>query len=203
MRLRTEPLTDELVVQVSDDARLPLLSIARPFWRLVATNPGEWRARLMADFERNEQSLTAFVADEDSGDTLRWIVGILKSFAGLTLSVPSELANELDEAAFASLKSDGNFNAYLRALITLMAAAEAAKQGGDPGRARNLLDVAFLELVKFRSALRKQGVSVTPFPYETIEERRRRLLEGSDRLRKALSPDDWRVLEQARVSDLR
>jgi len=36
-----------------------------------------------------------------------------------------------------------------------------------------------------------------------VEERRRALLESADRLRNALSDDDWRVLEQARMRDLR
>jgi hypothetical protein len=66
-----------------------------------------------------------------------------------------------------------------------------------------LLDVAFLELNKFRATLRKAGVFLTPFPTETVEDRRRGLLESAERLRRSLSDDDWRVLEQARVRNLR
>jgi len=84
-----------------------------------------------------------------------------------------------------------------------MAAAETRRAEGDPQRARDLLDVAFLELMKFRATMRRLGVSLTPFPLETVEERRRGLLESADRLRKALSDEDWRVLEQARMRDLR
>ena len=38
---------------------------------------------------------------------------------------------------------------------------------------------------------------------ETVEERRRGLLESADRLRRTLSDDDWRVMDQARMRDLR
>jgi hypothetical protein len=66
-----------------------------------------------------------------------------------------------------------------------------------------VLDVETVELNKFRATLRKQGVSLSPFPLETVEERRRGLLESADRLRNALSEDDWRVLEQAGMRYLR
>lgn len=66
-----------------------------------------------------------------------------------------------------------------------------------------ILDVAFLELNRFRAALRKHGVFLTPFPSETIEERRRALLDSAAKVREELSEDDWRVLDQARMRDLR
>ncbi len=202
-RLRAEPLTDELVVEVVEDTVKPLLSLGRAFREVVGASPDEWRARLMEDFKREENQLAAFVADEDSRDTLHWIVSLLRVFLGLTLSVPPEFIEQLDEAAFAGVTADEDFKPYLRALVVLMAAAEAAKEGRDPGRARDLLDVAFLELIKFRNVLRKHGVSLTPFPYETTDDRRKGLLEAVDRLRRTLSDDDWRVLEKARAGNLR
>jgi hypothetical protein len=202
-RLRTEPLTDELVSQITDETWKPLASLGRALEEMISTNLDEWRARLVDDFKLEEEQLAAFVEDESSRDTLRWILGVLQSFSGLMLSLPREFLARIDENLLAQALADEDLKPYLRAIAVLLAAAETRKAGGDPARARDLLDVAFLELSTFRATLRKQGVSLTPFPSETIEERRRGLLESADRLRTVISSEDWRTLEQARVRDLR
>ena len=202
-RLRAEPLTDELVAKVADDTWKPVASIGRAFWEVVGANQDEWRARFVDDFKLEERQLAAFVEQEDSRDTLRWVLGLLHALLGLTLSVPPESMTGIDETRFARLGADEDFKPYVRTLVVLMAAAETRKVGGTPERARDLLDVAFLEVNKFRGTMRRLGVSLTPFPSETLEERRRGLLESADRLRHTLSDDDWRILEQARMRDLR
>jgi hypothetical protein len=202
-RLRTELLTDDLVAQVTDEIWKPFASLWRALGEIVGTNQDEWRAKFVDDFKLEELQLAAFVEQEESRDTLRWILGLLQSFLGLALSVPPEFIAQIDEAAFAKASADEDFQPYMRTVVVLMAAAETRRAEGDPQRARDLLDVAFLELSRFRSTMRKHGVSLTPFPSETIEERRRGLLESADRLRRTLSDDDWQVLEQARMHDLR
>ncbi len=202
-RLRTEPLTDDLVAQVTDGTWRPLMSLGQAFWGIVGTNMDEWRAKFVDDFKMEEDQLAAFVDQDDSRDTLRWVLALLHSFMGLALSTPIEFIAQFDETLLARLGADEDFKPYLRSLVVLMSAAETRRAGGDPQRARDLLDVAFLELNKFRATLRKHGVSLTPFPFETVDERRRGLLESADRLRKALSDEDWRVLGQARMRDLR
>ena len=202
-RLCTEQLTDDLVAQVADETWKPLASIGRVFRSMVAASPDEWRARLVDDFKLEEERFAAFVEQEDSRDTLRWILGLLQSFVGLALSVPAEVVGEIDDGLLDQLGADADFRLYLRGSLALMGANETRRTGGDPQRARDLLDVAFLELNRFRATMRKHGVFLTPFPFETVEERRRGLLESAHRLRDALSEDDWRVLEQARMHDLR
>jgi hypothetical protein len=202
-RLRTEPLTDDLVAQVADETWKPVASLGRAAWEIVGSNLDEWRARFVDDFKQEEQQLAEFLADEDSRDTLRWVLGMLQSFLGLALSVPPEFMVQIDETLFARLGADEDFKPYIRTLVLLMAVAGTRKAGAEPQRARDLLDVAFLELHKFRATLRRVGVSLTPFPTETVEERRRGLLESADRLRRTLSDEDWRVMAQARMHDLR
>jgi hypothetical protein len=202
-RLRTEPLTDDLASQVTDDMWKPFVSLWRALGEIVGTNQNEWRAKFVDDFRLEEEQLAAFVEQEESRDTLRWVLGLLQSFLGLALSVPPEFVSQVDEATFAKAGADEDFKPYMRTVVALMAAAEARRAKGDPQRARDLLDVAFLELSKFRATMRTHGVSLTPFPSETVEERRRGLLESADGLRRALSDDDWRVLDQARMHDLR
>jgi hypothetical protein len=202
-RLRTEPLSDELVAAVIDETLKPLLLLGRAFWAIVGTNQDEWRARFVGDFKLEEQKLAAFVEEDDSRDTVGWIFGLLQSFLGLALSVPADFISQIDESILAQLGSDDDFKTYLRGSVVLMAAAETRKAGGDPQRARDLVDVAFLEMNKFRATMRKHGVSVTPFPSETLIDRRRRLLLGAKGLRNALSERDWRVMEEARFRALR
>ncbi len=202
-RLRTEPLTDDLVARVAEEAWKPIASLGRAAWEIMDSDLDEWRARFVDDFKQEERQLADFVGDDDARDTLRWVLGLLQSFLGLALAVPADLVIPPDEALFASLGADQDFQPYPRALVALMGAAETRKAGGDPERARELLDVAFLEMNRFRATLRRAGVSLTPFPNETVEERRRGLLESAERLRRSLSDEDWRVLEQARMRDLR
>jgi hypothetical protein len=202
-RLRTEPLTDDLVAQVTDEMWKPFGSLWQAFGKIVGTNQDEWRARFVDDFKREEDQLAAFIEEEDSRDTLRWILGLLHSFLNLSLSVPAEFVSQIDQETFARASAEEDFKPYIRSLFVLMAAAETRRAKGDPQRSRDLLDVAFLELSRFRATMRKLGVSLTPFPLESVEERRRGLLESADRLREALTDEDWRVLEQARMHDLR
>jgi len=170
---------------------------------MVGRDLSEWRARSVDDFNREERQLAAFLGDEDSRDTLRWILGLLQSLLGLTLAFPADFMAQVDEALVAKLGAHEEFKPYVRALIALMGAAETRKSGEGPERARELLDVASEELSKFRATPRRAGGSLTPFPNETLEERRRGLHESVDRLRRSLSDEDWRVLAQARMHDLR
>jgi hypothetical protein len=198
-RLRTEPVTDELVAEVADELRAPIATLGRVFSEIVAARRDESRAKFDDDFELEERQLAAFVEQEDSRDTLRWVLALLQSVA---LTVSPEVITTVDENVFAKLGADEDFKPYIRTLVVLMAVAETRTVGGDPQRARDLLDVAFLEMNRFRATLRKQGVWLTPFPFESVEERHRGLLEAAARLRQALSDDDWLVLEQARMRDL-
>lgn len=202
-RLRTEPLTDELVVKVADETWKPIASLGRAAWEIIGSNLDEWRARFVDDFQQEERQLAEYLGDEDSRDTLRWVLGLLQSFLSLSLSLPADFVTQIDEALFARLGAAEEFKPYIRTLVLLMAVADARKVGAEPGRARDLMDVAFLEANKFRATLRRAGVSLSPFPTETVEERRQGLLESADRLRRSLSDEDWRVLEQARMRDLR
>src|SRR5713101_9441246 len=117
VRLCTEELTDGLVAQVAEQIWKPLASIGRVCWSLVAASPDEWRAKLVDDFRLEEQRLAAFVEEEDSRDTLRWILGLLHSFLGLTLSIPAEFLRQIDDGTFEELGAADDFRPYLRGSI--------------------------------------------------------------------------------------
>src|SRR5205085_477811 len=117
----------------------------------------DWRARLVDDFNNEERILAAFVEDEHSRDTLRSVVGLLHAFTALGLAVPAEAIHQFDDTVIDQLRRDEEFRPYLRGIVALMGANETRKAAGDAERARDLLDVAFLELSKFRAMLRRHG----------------------------------------------
>jgi hypothetical protein len=173
----------------------------------MVSNADELRALMMQDLERGEQRLSAFLDEDDARDTLRWVMGFLRSFYGsmfvlLAMLPPGHLA-QLDADALTNINEDEEGKVLMRGLVALMAAWDEAQYGEDRARARDLLDMAFLDLNAFRNAARKLGLGVSASPFETLNERRERLRHYADRLRETLSDDDIRGIEQARMQNLR
>jgi hypothetical protein len=206
-RLRSQPLTDELIGEVADRIQEPLHAIGSAAWGALLGNHEESRALLMDVFRRDEELLARFLRDDDARDTLQWVVGLLRSFFNVFFSLIARLPLELlvsqagKPAAGAGLEPEAK--PFFGGLVALMASVREAKQRGDQGRAAELLDVCFLELREFRGFMLQHGVSLSAFPDETVAERHRRVLESVARLRKSFSDEDWRVLDEARVHDLR
>lgn len=84
-----------------------------------------------------------------------------------------------------------------------MAALEEVKVHGDASRVEALLDCAFLMLTEFRNAARKLGLWLSPFPTETVEQRRGKLLHYATTLGESLTSSDWAVMDEARARNLR
>ncbi len=204
LELRTQPLTDELVASAVARVVAPLQAIGRAAWQALASNIDEYRAALMQDIERDEARLGSFIETEDSRDTLMWIVSLLQSFFALSLtSVPPERIAQLDESMWTEIGAMSEMKPLWRGLVAVMAAIEEAKRKSDAQRARDLLDVAFLELTEFRNIVRRLGAPFPVFPFETTDERRRQLRHYAERLRGSLTEDDAAVLDGARLHDLR
>jgi hypothetical protein len=201
-RVRSESLTGELLSQVTEDILPPFASLLRAIMETAGANRDEWQARLVGDLKAEERDLAAFIDRENAHDTLRWIVGLIQSFLALAFSASLESVR-VETVRLDELGADEDFKPYLRGVVALMAAAETRKLRGDRQWARDLVDVAFLQLSRFRANLRTHGVSLMPFPFETLDDRRERLARSADALRKALTEDDWLVIEEARVGSLR
>lgn len=208
VRLQTQPLTDDLVAEIADGIWAPIQAIGLAGWETITKSHGESRAVLMDEIHQDEELLADFLPDEDARDTLRWVVGLLRSFFDVLFapvaSVPAEsLAQARAEDVARAAASAPEIQPFTRGIVALMAAVRVAKDGGDPDRAAELLNVSFLQLRDLRNMMRRHGVSLSAFPDEPVEERRQRLLEAATRLRKSFSDDDWRVLDEARMHDLR
>ena len=200
--LRTQPLTDELVATAVERVVVPLQAIGAA-WQSLAPNLDEYRAALTQDFQREGARLGAFVETDDGRDTLSWVVNLLQSFYVLTSSVPPEQIAQIDETVWSAAAASAEMKPLWRGVVALMAAAEEAKRGSDAERARDLLDVAFLQLNEFRNFMSRQGAPFAVFPLETTDERRERLRHYAGRLRALLTDDDAAVLDGARLQRLR
>lgn len=204
LRLRRDELTDALVSEVLPSLLQPLLSVGRAVSQWLATSYDELIALWMQDLQDREDCLAAFLTEEDARDTLRWVLGWLRSFYQLGSGYRVSIGwTPTDDDAWKAMAADETFRSLFRGLICFLAASDEARLGASRGRALDLLDTAFLELSRFSKDVREHGLRVSAFPCETIGERHERILHDADRLRQTLSDDDWRTLERARMHDLR
>jgi hypothetical protein len=204
LRLRTEPLADDLVAEVAKAIVAPMQAVGGAVWHALAANLDAYRAAAMTDFADEEQTLSAFVVDDDSRDTISWITGLLRSFYSMAFATisPEHLAAIGDDGGQA-IASFSELAPFMRGMVALMAAAEEARNGADRGRAQDLVDVAFLNLSEFRDVIHRHGIQLSAFPYATTDERRQLLADASRRVRAAFTTDDWSALDRARLINLR
>lgn len=204
-RLRSEPLTDALILAVAQSLFPPLQAVAAKVWEVLAENSDGLRAAIMSDFAREEATLGDFLADADSADTLAWITGFLRSFYGTVFSrIPVEQwATLTGQQQWADAAREPKAASFFCGVAALMASAEEARSGADVARARDLVDVAFLRLREFRDTLRAAGLHLLPYPFETTEQRRDALRMSATRIRESFSGDDWEAISAARMGSLR
>lgn len=200
-RLRTEALTDALIVEVADAIAQPMQSVSKAASLALSMSSDDSRAALMQEIQREEELLVSFLRDEDSTDSLRWILGLLRSVYQHTAYLPKQAFANLSDGAWNEAYARPEMKHLLQAYVALMATAEEARAQGSPERAADLIDVAFLELSSFRRLAKVSALS--PFPFETLDDRRARLLTYSDRLRDSLGEADWGAIEAARMRELR
>lgn len=205
LRLRREPLTDALVASVAQSFFPPAQAVAAKVWEVLAENSDGLRAAIMSDFAREEGMLGDFLHDVDSADTLAWVTGFLRSFYGTALSqIPVEQWGLLaGQPQWQNAAREPRAASFISGVAALMAAAEEARSGTDVARARDLVDLAFLRLREFRDTLRAAGLQLSPFPFETTEQRRDALRTSAARIRESFSGGDWEAISAARMGSLR
>jgi hypothetical protein len=202
-RLRHEPLDDETVEQAAMAIIEPSLSLTNALWQTLANRDGV-RAALLEDFNRDEALLRSYLNDGNAADTLSWLVAFWRSFFGMVFMVfsPEQLA-AIDPHEIEKLAADPSVKPVYKSQVALMAAVACSKHGDPRERAIELLEIAFLEMMKFRDTMRQDGLWLPLFPHETPAERREATLRYALGLRDSLSDDDWDVLDDARTGDLR
>jgi hypothetical protein len=202
-RLQSEAVTDALLDDVTRAIASPLQTLGRTFLEFMAANQDVLRAAVMDDIGRDQQRVQSYVEDADAVDTAEWAFGFLRSFFNATLPllelvVPSELENAIQYGLEDSRMAD-----LLRGQIALMASIEAVKSQAVRAKVTELVDIAFLRLMRARDHFRQVGFWVSPFPEETTEQRTQDALRYAERLREVLTEDDWATFGQARLGNLR
>lgn len=201
-RLAAEPITDSLLEEVARAITRPVVTVTTALWRTFAGR-NAWQSELEATFRQNAVLLRAFVSSGESGDTLAWCQGFLRSLFSLTTVLDMDSWGSMRDEDLAPAIEHPDFLALMKAQASLLAALELARDKGDADRAAELIDVAFLELCELQDSLRRAGLWVSPFSGETPEERAERTLRYARQTRQSLSEHDVQVLEDARVRALR
>lgn len=202
-RLHNEAVTDALFDEVIRAIAAPLQALGRTFLDVMAANQDVLRAAVMGDMGRDQRRVQSYLDDADAVDTADWVFGFLRSFFNATLPllelvVPSELENAIHSGLEDSRMAD-----LLRGQIALMGAIEAVKVEAPRDKVVEMVEIAFLRLMRARDHFRQVGFWVSPFPEETTEQRRQDTLRYAERLREVLTDEDWANFGQARFGDLR
>jgi len=201
-RLCVESLDDQLLDVAADEAWLPVWRITRELVNAMAERRDELAAVLMKDLEGVERRLLEHLEDEDAGDSLAWVLGFLRAYADVTLSLLPQVWPSVAEIPVEDIARQREVRFLMRGNVALMAASELSRRGLDRARAGELVDIAF-ELTRFKHELERVGLRVAPFPFQTVEQRRGRQAHYAKRLRQILGPEDEAILADARLGDLR
>jgi hypothetical protein len=202
-RLRCGVLNDAVVEEAAMAIIKPSLSLTNALWGTVTNRDGV-RAALLEDFNRDEAQLRDYLNDEDAADTLSWLVAFGRSFFGMVFMVfsPDQLAT-IDPEELEKHAADPRLTPLYKSQVALMAAVECSKHGDPRERAIELLEIAFLEMMSLRDVMRQDGLWLPLFPEETPAQRREATLRYALALRDSLSDDDWAVLKDAQMGNLR
>lgn len=199
-RLDNEALTDDLLEDVAKAFAKPLMAVTSALWEVLATREA-WQSELEASFRDDTALMSDFLGDrEDTQDTLNWCLGFVRRLSELTSMVSIQVLGKDD---LSRTTEQPQFVVLMKAEVALLAALHIARGSGDPERAAELIDLAFIALCQVQDELRKDGLWLSPFVAESPDERAERTLRYARHVRDALSEDDAETLDAARLRSLR
>ena len=201
-RLESEPLTDHLLEDVGMALGRPLVAVTSALWKALASRDA-WQSELESALRQDTALMNQFLADTDARETLAWCLGIVRSLVGLTSIVNMDVLERLHEEELASVVQQPQFVLLMKGQAALLGALQVARNHGDPGRAAELLEAAFMFLCELQDRLRQDGLWLNPFVGESPDERAERTLRYARQAREALSEDDAETLDAGRLRTLR
>jgi hypothetical protein len=202
--LRRGKLTDEALGKAARQTWPAMQAFTLAFWKSVAQDRGAWGKTLSAELQQDRERLEQFVEDEDSRETIEWLFSFTEEMLLRLLPlIGPGFYDAIPEEAWSKAPEDPDLLPLLTGSIALTAALDAANEGQDRERARDLLDIAFLELSRARDYFQRFGLWISPFPGETPEVRTARTLRYAERARTALTAEDVGAFEAARLRALR
>jgi hypothetical protein len=204
-RLKDEPLTDDVVAEVGREAARPVTTLGAAVFKQYLARPEQWRAAIAEALRRDAAILEHFLPDQHSHESFAWVKGLMTSYFDELLRHMGNVEADHVDTAISNLGGElpAEIHAWTCAQMALAAALDLAKHDGDAMRSTDLIDVAFLRLLKFRDALAARGILLTPFPNETPQERAERVQRYAKLCREVLTEEDMRVLDDARLRTLR
>jgi hypothetical protein len=201
--LREGPLTSDIVSSSTVAAFRVFAALMPSVMKVLGTE----RFFSEADGAHSDalERLRWALPDAGSKRSAEWVVAALQRFTRFISRLPSE---ELARMDVPTTLQDGFVDflhgepaGVLRAAVLLMAAMSIADQGGDPERAAELCDLAFLNATDAADHLALAGIVVAP--EMGAAERGLEILDAVEEARATLAPEDIVTLSSARLRDLR
>lgn len=200
--LATEPLTDDLINDVTRSFWKPFEAVTRASRKLLATRDA-WQTRMEHSLREDAELMNGFLTSDDSRETLAWCLGFFRALFGLISTVDFDRLQQWNEKDIAALSEQPGTLLLMRAEGCLLAALRIARDKRDEERAEELVDVAFLALCEAQDLFRHEGLWLAPFAGETPTERAERTLRYARHVREELSDADAEMMESARMHNLR
>lgn len=201
-RLEGEPLTDELLAEVAGVLAKPLAAVTSALWQTLASRDA-WQSLAESGHRDDAALMNSFLTSEDARDTLAWCLGFVRSLVAFTSVASAEVMAQLRGDELTHALAQPQNVALLRAEAALLGARRLAHRDGDPERAAELIDAAFMLLCEVQDSMRHDGLWLSPFVAESPDERAERTLRYARQVRDALSEDDVETLDAARLRSLR
>ena len=199
------PLTTDAVVACTTRVFGVLGKLIPSLMKLLGTE--RFLAEVDGAYAGALDRLRASLPDSGSKRSADWVVRALQGFTRVVSQAPRDELAAMDAHSMA----DPGFVAFLRedaagilrAAVLLMAAMSISDQGGDPERAAELCDLAFLNAAHAVDRLASVGFAIAPDPRVTPSDRGREILATVEEARAALATEDIDTISRARLRDLR
>lgn len=193
-----------------------LASLASDLGRVIASlwpamfsaagHPELFRSELEAAW-RSEAALLRSSLDPGTADVAEWTVRswIALGDLGLALigSAMEEVKRVISSVDLASDTSLAQRGSPLRVQALMMAAVAGVHRGGAQAVVADLVLRACEEMESLMEQMQAAGLHLDPFKGETLAERAARARRYAEHVRAALTEDDTRAIEEARLRSLR
>lgn len=172
----------------------------------MAAHPELLRSELEASW-RAEAGLLRSSLDLGTADAAEWTIRSWIAFVDLSLTLVGAAMEEVKRvlASDAAIFDErgGPRGSPLRVQALIMAAIEGVRRGTPQAVVGALVLRAFDEMQAVMEHARAIGLRIDPFKGETLVERAQRARRYAAHVRDALTQDDLRVLDEARLRRLR
>lgn len=172
----------------------------------IAAHPELLRSELEAAW-RSESSLLRSSLDPGTADVAEWTVRAWVAFGDVSLALMRTVVEEVkralssvDAALDDSLAQRGS---PVRVQALMMAAIAGVRRGKPQALVGDLVLRAFEEMKSLMEQVRAAGLHIDPFKGETLAERAERARRYAGHVRGALTEDDMRAFDEARLRRLR